>query len=83
MLRWCRLTILSSGQLVKIVVGKFVIAAVLGRGKMGMVPISQIPGNITCGFIGCGMVAPVCEFCHPQAFGRLRRGAALEAATQN
>jgi len=21
-----------------------------------------------------GMVAPLCEFCHPQAFGRLRRG---------
>jgi len=57
--------------------------------KCGMVQISQVTGNISCGFIACGilpqggMVAPFCEFCHPQAFGRLRRGAALEAATQN
>jgi len=30
-----------------------------------------------------GMVAPFLEPCHPQAFGMLRRGAALEAATRN
>jgi len=48
---------------------------------LGMVQMSQIPGNIICGFIGCGilpqggMVAPLLELCHPQA--------ALEAATRN
>ena len=50
-------------------------------GILGMVQISQIPGNIICGFIECGslppggMVAPLSEFCHPPAW--------REAATQN